>query len=106
MNKKILYNVTVKVARDVVDDWYKWMQETHIPDVMNTGKFERYLMTKILGDDDRDGSTYAIQYICKNMEILLDYNKNEAPALQKEHTDRYGQNCLAFRTIMEVESEG
>jgi hypothetical protein len=35
----IVYNVTVKVNTEVHDEWFAWMKETHIPEVMKTGLF-------------------------------------------------------------------
>lgn len=106
MNKKLLYNVTVKVDASVLEDWVQWMKSTHIPDVMKTGLFERYALTRIINNDGTNDETYAVQYVSHNMKAFLDYNQEHAPALQKEHVDRYGEKCLAFRTIMEIESEG
>ena len=35
----ILYNVTVKIAKAVHDDWLEWMKTVHIPDVLKTNLF-------------------------------------------------------------------
>lgn len=98
----ILYNVTVKVDNKVVEDWEKWMKDKHIPDVMNTGLFERYNFCRLLEHQDDDGVTYAIQYFCPSMKHYEQYQKEYAPTLQQEHKDRYGEQALAFRTLMEV----
>ncbi len=98
----ILYNVTVKVDHDIHDDWLKWMKAIHIPDIMDTGLFEEYKICKLLLTDDTDGVTYAIQYFCKDMATLEHYQQNFAPTLQKEHTDRYKNKFVAFRTLLKV----
>ena len=36
----IVYNVTVKIEKDIHDDWLAWMKETHIPEVLKTNLFE------------------------------------------------------------------
>ena len=97
----IIYNVTVKINSTLVNDWLAWMKEVHIPDVMNTGLFVSHKICRILHDDDDGGTTFAIQYTCKNMEDFQRYQKDFAPALQKEHTDRYKGKYVAFRTLME-----
>ncbi|MAT55021.1 MAG: hypothetical protein CMN32_11120 [Saprospirales bacterium] len=99
----ILYNVTVRVDADIAEEWLNWMKSTHIPDVMRTGYFVDYKVMKILQPAQEDDSiTYAVQYFCEDQEKLEAYWQKEAPALQKEHTDKYSDKALAFRTVMEV----
>lgn len=101
----IVYNVTVKIDSAINDDWLSWMKETHIPDVMMTGKFISWRIKKILGDEDPNGITYAVQYIAPNMDAFLDYNQHYAQALQAEHKERYEGKYVAFRTLMEIVDE-
>lgn len=98
----IIYNVTVKVNSEINDDWKKWMKEVHIPDVMNTGMFLESKMMRVISIDESEGITYAIQYFCKDMATLHQYQVKFAPKLQKEHTERYKEKFVAFRTLMEV----
>lgn len=97
----IIYNVTVKVDNEAHDEWIEWMRSKHIPDVMATGKFVEHQMAKVLVDDT-DGVTYAIQYKCATMMDLDDYQENHAPALQREHAERYKDRFVAFRTLLEL----
>ena len=97
----ILYNVTVKINNEVHDDWLRWMQEEHIPDMMATGLFTENKLCRIF-QDDPDGVTYAIQYLCKDMAAFEDYRDNYAQKLQKEHAQRFDNQYVAFRTLMEV----
>lgn len=98
----IIYNVTVNLEDSICDEWVQWMKLKHIPNVMETGCFEEYRFTKILTNHGGDGTNYSIQYLCKNMEILSDYQQTHAPKLQKEHIDRYGNKAIAFRTLLEL----
>ena len=97
----IIYNVTVKIEMESHEEWLKWMRDKHIPDVMKTGCFLRNRVHKVLVDDT-DGVNYAIQYECESMEKLQEYQENHAPALQREHTERYKDRFVAFRTLLEV----
>ncbi len=97
----IIYNVTVNIENDVREEWLKWMRENHIPDVMATGYFLDNKICKVLVDEEQ-GTTYSIQYTCKNMDDLKKYQQLEAPRLQKDVTDRYANKFVAFRTLLEV----
>lgn len=97
----IIYNVTVKIEHSVHEDWLKWMREKHIPDVLNTGRFIENRMARVLVDEE-DGVTYAIQYTCRDMTDFEAYQQHEAPRIQTEHSTRYKDKFVAFRTLMEV----
>lgn len=99
----IIYNVTVNIEDDVHLDWLNWMKTTHIPDVMKTGFFLENKMCKVLStQEDETGHTYAIQYTCANMDDLEEYQAKHAPALQKDHLERYQGKFVAFRTLLEI----
>jgi len=98
----ILYNVTVKIDSDVQQEWLKWMKEVHIPKVMNSGMFIEYRMFRLLEQDESDGITYAIQYLCKSMANYETYRHEFAPELQQEHEEKYRDKFVAFRTVMEI----
>jgi hypothetical protein len=97
----IIYNVTVNIDDSVHQDWVKWMKEKHIPDVMATGYFLDYKMCRILVNEE-SGTSYSIQYTCKNMEDLKEYQAKHAPRIQKEHSEKYKDKFVAFRTLLEV----
>mgnify|MGYP000058834913 FL=1 len=98
----IIYNVTVNIEESVEQEWLQWMKDTHIPDVMKTGMFLSSKMTLVLVEEQMGGKTYSIQYTCKNKETLDEYEQNYAPALQKDHNDKYQGKFVAFRTLLEV----
>ncbi len=98
----IIYNITINVEDDAHDAWIKWMQETHIPDVMRTGMFLDHSFSKLLSrQDDETGATYVIQYLCESMEKHEHYQTHFAPALQAETQKMFGGKFVAFRTLME-----
>ncbi|MDX5421554.1 MAG: DUF4286 family protein [Hymenobacteraceae bacterium] len=101
----ILYNVTVNVEHSVADEWLQWMKETHIPEVMGTGFFLRNQICRLVNEIDNGGTTYAVQYYCRSLVDLEEYQRDHAPELQEKHLKRYGERALAFRTVLEVVAE-
>lgn len=98
----ILYNVTIKINQVLEKEWLNWMRTVHIPDVLKTGSFEEHKICKILHEEEDGGVTYAFQYFCKDMTTFQAYQAKYAKALQQEHADRYKNQYVAFRTLMEV----
>src|SRR5574343_1816471 len=96
-----IYNVTVNVDADIHDEWFLYMKETHIPDVMNTGCFTKNQMVKVLNVND-EGFTYSIQYYFNTMEDITRYQKEHAPRLQLEVKEKYADKFAAFRTLLEI----
>ncbi len=97
----VLYNVTIIIDHSVHDEWTAWMQNTHIPEVMATGKFTSWKMLKILEDHNPDGVTYAIQYTAPDLSSYLEYQNEHAPGLQQKTQALYGGKFAAFRTLLE-----
>lgn len=98
----IIYSVTVAIDEGVHDDWLKWMKEDHIPKVMDTGHFNEYRIMRVISHQTEDeGISYNIQYECDSMAELHQYQVSKAPALQKEHAERFEGKFAAFRTLLE-----
>ena len=102
----LIYNVTVKVSTEIKGEWLSWMQQEHIPEVMETACFNSYRLLHLEGYDDEEGITYAIQYSCPNNELLDIYQRDHAPDLQKKHQKKFDGKFVAFRTILKMIAEG
>jgi len=98
----ILYNVTVKIDKDVEAEWLQWMKEDHIPEVMDTGLFTENKLCRLLSIDDPDGTTYAIQFFCIGLDEFILYQEKYAPGLQEKHSKLFKGKFVIFRTLMEV----
>ena len=102
----LIYNVTVKISPDTRDAWVKWMSEEHIPEVMATACFRSFRFLHLEGFDDEEGFTYAIQYTCPGLELFEIYQRDHAPELQRKHKILFEGKFVAFRTILDIISEG
>jgi hypothetical protein len=98
----IIYSVTVSVEKAIADDWHTWMLEVHIPEVIATECFTSFSLHKIIEPVvDESMVTFNVQYSAKNMEVYELYRTLYAPKLQREHTKRYENRFVAFRTLLE-----
>ena len=97
----IIYSVTVSVEDAVHDDWFDWMRNIHIPDVIKTGYFSGWQMRELIDPAPQDRTkTYNIQYEMADMDAYLTYQRHHAKALQADHQNRYGERVVAFRTLL------
>jgi hypothetical protein len=97
-----IYNVTIKLDQSIHEKWIQWMNETHIPDVMNTGCFEKFVFVRLLETDETEGPTYAVQYYAASKAQYNRYIDLYAAKLRKDSMDKWGNKFIAFRTLMEV----
>lgn len=99
----IIYNVTISlVDPKIEEEWLHWMITKHIPNVMNTGCFLNYKICKLMVEDE---ITYAIQYTCKDLATLEEYQTEFSPVLQTEHNEKYKGKFGAFRSLLEIVHE-
>lgn len=97
-----IYNVTTHVHWSIHEAWVQWMQQQHIPDVIATGCFARYQLVRVLETDETEGPTYAVQYFSHTKDDYLRYMEDHAPRLRAEGFNKWGDNCISFRSLMEV----
>lgn len=76
------------------------MLEIHIPEVMETGMFVSSRLLKVV-DSPNEGVTYCAQYVAETMDNYLTYQEQFAPALQTDLNEKFANQFVAFRTLME-----
>lgn len=96
----IIYSVTITIQAGIESEWVDWMNRVHVPDVLRTGCFFECRTYKVLGADG-DEPIYVMQYRCRSVEEYHRYRDNFAPALQKEHSDRFSGRFRGSRQLLE-----
>lgn len=91
----IIYQVEIKIDPSIETDWFKWMKQIHVPDLIMTGLISSYTIWK---DTDQD-HTFIFNYFFSKEEDLDLYLKNHAPRLKKDVLDKYPDKFEAKRRI-------
>ncbi len=99
-----IYNVTINIDESVHLEWLTWM-ETHIPEVLNTGKFTAAKLTEVLVNEDMGGRTYSVQYSANTKEDIENYYKNDAEGLRAKGLKKFSDKMLSFRTELKLIKE-
>ncbi len=95
-----IYNVTIKITHEIETDWLKWMQETHMQEVLDTGMFDSFHFFYLHEGDDEEGKTYIAQYYTTNEERYKRYIEEFAPTLREKGYALFGNKFIAFRSIL------
>ena len=98
----IIYNVTIKVHQSIKDAWLPWLQQEHIPGIIQTGCFTHATILRLLEIDDTEGPTYAVQYFAESKGLYNHYIENYAAAMRQKGFDKWGDKFIAFRSVMQV----
>lgn len=98
----ILYNITTKVTHSIAERWLIWMQENHIPAILDTGYFTEYRLLRLLEQDDSEGPTYSLQLTAANKDNYEAYIQQHATALREEAYQVWGNQFISFRSLLEV----
>ncbi len=99
-----IYNVTINIDESVHLEWLTWI-ETHIPEVLNTGKFTAAKLTEVLVDEDMGGRTYSVQYSANTKEDIENYYKYDAERLRAKGLKKFNDKMLSFRTELKLIKE-
>ena len=98
----IVYNITIKIIPEIEDEWVNWQKVEHIPDVMSSGAFIENKFYRLLEQNETDGITYVVQYFATSLENYNRYINGMAHQLRQQALDKWGNQFIAFRTVMEV----
>jgi Domain of unknown function (DUF4286) len=101
----ILYNITSNIHESIEDKWLFWMKETHIPEMLGTGKFTAAKLLKVLVEEEMGGVTYAVQYTANNKADLAQYHIENESVMQQKVVSLFGDKVLSFQTELEVITE-
>ncbi|MEM0952484.1 MAG: DUF4286 family protein [Cyanobacteria bacterium P01_H01_bin.74] len=97
----LVYNVTLKVEKSIIQEWVEWMKGVHIPEVLSTGCFTGYKFLKLISEPEDEGVTFAVQYFASEVSLLNVYFDKYAGILRKSHEEAFKDKFVAFRTILQ-----
>ena len=97
-----VYNLSVKVDRKILQQWIKWQQEEHIPEIMATNLFTEIKFFELLEPDELDEPTFILQYFTDSRENYNRYINEHSHALREKAREKWGDNFIDFRSLMQT----
>ncbi|RMG01374.1 MAG: DUF4286 family protein [Acidobacteria bacterium] len=93
--KMLIYQVEIKISENIADRFEDYMLKQHIPDVMATGLFQRYVFSR------RGSQTYQVQYFTDHRSLSL-YLEKEASRLRADFIRNFPDNVIIERQTLEI----
>ncbi len=100
-----IYNVTTNIDDSVHQEWLQWMQETHIPDMIATGKFTEAKIVKVLVEEEMGGQTYSVQYVTDSKATIKAFHQEDANRLKRDVLVKFADKIVSFETELQIISE-
>jgi len=97
-----VYNITTNIQETEEKKWLEWMKNTHIPEMLATGKFLSAKMCKVLVEEDLGGVTYSVQYTVATKDILTSYYEEDAEMLKDKMNLEFSSRYVYFETEMRL----
>jgi len=95
---RFLYIVWYSVDPSVEVEWDRWMNSTHVPEVVERGNF---LGAKRYAVKEGSSSSHATFYLAKDLQSLRAFFDGPAKELQQDYDERFGQTTQITRTLLE-----
>jgi len=96
-----ILNITTNIANDIEQQWLLWMQDTFIPAMLATKKFNKALITQVQVEEEMGGVTYSTQYFAQNKkDVEAFYMENQNDLLAKH--SKFKGMYVDFSTELEV----
>ena len=92
----LIYEITAIVSAELIEIYEKYMQEAHIPDLLETGYFSDAIFSR------STFGRYRIQYQAHSQESLSEYFKNDAERLRADFYEHFPNGITLTRENWEV----
>lgn len=96
------YNITTLVPEDIRDEWVKWLIETHIRQMLDTGLVAQHYLYQLKDTDESEGITYTLQLGFLKEDDFLQFRQIHEEEFRKKRLEKWGNACLSFISSMEV----
>ena len=97
-----IYNITFIVEKDIEKDWVEYIDMVILPEIgKNVHQVDLMKVTFVEGIDNVNGSTFSVQFYCKDKE-MIDWVKNigHQMLIQKIHR-KFEKKWVAFASKLE-----
>ncbi len=97
----IVYNISLKIDPAIELSWLSWMKNEHIPEVMATKQFTHHTLYRLLEQNETEEIIYIVQYFAPSIENYNTYIDNFSEQLRQKALDKWNNQFIAFRTLMQ-----
>jgi hypothetical protein len=99
----LLYAVQVEIDEEIAEAWRRWMNYTHIPEVIGTGYFRGYRFGEVVEPAAPQGKRrFLVLYEAPDEAHLQAYLEKEAPRLRAAYPPEFQGRFDASRWVWKM----
>lgn len=98
----LLYNITIKISKDLSDSWLKAMTEEILPKCTDGKIIVSSQINSLLIDENDGDDTYAVQFIFVSKQIYDELGLSSLAKFLKLLDARFLKKYVYFTTKMEI----
>ncbi len=97
-----ILNTTFSVHKSIRSEFNLWIRKVYIPAATATGILSNPQLARVIGTDDPDSSSYAMQFKAQSLREAVRWHDETAVLLRDDMHARFGERVLFFTTYLEV----
>jgi len=95
-----IYNITFNIDRDIKEEWFKYIKEKFIPEMLKKGSIDNALISEIVNNDP--GKTYSILFFANDKENFKEFLKHDVIMPLHRISLKFEPKMVYFGTQLDV----
>lgn len=96
-----IFNQSFNVSSEVLVAWKTWTKTQYIPQVMESGFFDSYKISKLITEIQDFENTYILQFTTKCNTHIDEIETSFELDFDFKIATKFGEKVLFFRTLLE-----
>jgi hypothetical protein len=98
----IIYNTTFHIEESIQQEFIEYIQQYFIPQTIKNGLLATPRFSRIYGEHEDKGFSYALEFTTDTLDKLEQWNKTESAAVTTPLIEKFKEKIVGFATVMQT----
>ena len=98
----IIYNTTFHIEECIQQDFIDYIRQHLIPQATKSGLLASPRFSRIFGEHEEQGFSYALEFATESISTLEQWNKTETATIIAPLVEKFKDKVVGFSTVMQV----
>ena len=98
----IIYNTTFHIEESIQQDFIEHILQHVIPQATKSGLLASPRFSRIFGEHEEKGFSYALEFTTESISTLEQWNKAESAAVIAPLIEKFKDKVVGFSTVMQT----
>lgn len=95
-----LYNLTIHIEWPAQEEFLNWIKLEVLPELMEKNYFQSFQLMELLGMDEKEGNTYALQLSAESIGGYNRFMEIYQENFFKKFSHKWGEKCFIFPSLL------